>query len=50
MKGETSVFILPKKTLFWHFCQSGTFPSKVNEKVSSTFGTKVLFELLACMH
>ena len=50
MQGETSVFILPHKTSFWHFYQSGTLPDKVNMEVSSNISNKMLFELLACMH
>ena len=33
MQGETSIFILPHKTSFWHFCQKGTLPSSVNMEV-----------------
>ena len=38
---ETSIFMLPQKTSFWYFCQSGTF---------QTLGTEILFKLLAFMH
>ena len=34
MSGETSIFILPHKTLFWHFCESGTLHGSVNMEVS----------------
>ena len=33
-QGETSIFVLPHKASFWHFCQSGTLPDEVNMEVS----------------
>ena len=40
---ETFIFILPHKTSFWHFCQSGTLPSSVNTKVSANIWNRNAF-------
>ena len=51
MWGETSISILPHKTSFWYFCQSGTLPGSVNMEAfpniwnRNTFGTTSLYAL-----
>ena len=49
MWGETSTFILRHKALFWHLCQSGTLPGKVNIEVSSNIWHRNTF-LATCLY
>ena len=41
---------MPQKASFLHFCQSDNLAGNVNIEVPLTFGTEILFKLVACMH
>ena len=43
--GETSIFILPHKTLFWHFCQNVTLLGSVNMEVSPNIWNRNTFRI-----